>query len=379
MSSARGVVAVAATVVAVAGCSSAAGSGDTAPATTTVPAYPLDGTLRLDQIQVLASHNSYHGRPYEEVLAAIAPVDRAAALGLDYEHPPLPEQFDLGARAIELDVYDDPEGGAYADPGLAVKVGVDVPDDPAMHEPGFKVIHQASIDTHSTCLTFVACLELVRRWSDAHPGHVPIGVQVEMKDEDVDEAVFGRLEAEILSVFGRDRIVTPDDVRGSHATLGDAVATDGWPALGTLRGEVYFLLDNEGLRDVYRRGHPSLENRLLFTPSQPGEDDAAFAKLNDPVGDAQKIAAALAANMLVRTRADAGTVQARIDDTRPRTAALRGGAQIVSTDYERPDPTVGTDYVVAIPGGTPARCNPVTAPPECRPSDVEDPAHLAGG
>jgi hypothetical protein len=58
-------------------------------------------------------------------------------------------------------------------------------------------------------------------------------------------------------------------------------------------------------------------------------------------------------------------------------AALNGGAQLVSTDYEQPDPTIGNGYVVRIPGGTPARCNPVTGPPGCRPADVEDPSRLA--
>jgi hypothetical protein len=48
----------------------------------------------------------------------------------------------------------------------------------------------------------------------------------------------------------------------------------------------------------------------------------------------------------------------------------------VSTDYEQPDPKLGNGYVT-IPGGTPARCDPVTAPPDCTPSDVEDPARLA--
>ena len=69
--------------------------------------------------------------------------------------------------------------------------------------------------------------------------------------------------------------------------------------------------------------------------------------------------------MLVRTRADADTVQARSNDTTMRDAALAGGAQFVSTDYEVPDPRFGP-YVVRIPGGTPARCNPVTAPPTAR-------------
>jgi hypothetical protein len=154
------------------------------------------------------------------------------------------------------------------------------------------------------------------------------------------------------------------------------VRTNGWPTLGETRGKVLFTLDNGGFRDLYLTGHPSLAGRVMFTPSEPGADDAAFAKLNDPVGDKDAIAAALAANMIVRTRADADTLQARNNDTTDREAALASGAQFVSTDYEEPNPAF-SPYVVTIPDGTPARCNPVTAPADCRSTDVEDPKRLA--
>jgi hypothetical protein len=176
-------------------------------------------------------------------------------------------------------------------------------------------------------------------------------------------------------VFEEDEFVTPDDVRGTAATLGEAIATAGWPTLGEVRGQVLFALDNQGFRDAYRAGHPSLAGRVLFTPSRPGEEDAAFAKLNDPIADADLIEAALAANMLVRTRSDADTLQARANDTTMREAALNSGAQFVSTDYEEPNPAL-SEYAVRIPGGTPGRCNPVNAPPDCRPTDVEDPRRL---
>ena len=47
-----------------------------------------------------------------------------------------------------------------------------------------------------------------------------------------------------------------------------------------------------------------------------------------------------------------------------RDAAIASGAQFVSTDYPVPDPDFGTGYMVAIPDGMPARCNPISAPPE---------------
>jgi len=358
------------------GCSSGSSKKSATTPTTNASAYRLDDTLRMDQVQVLASHNSYHGRPYSQVLDALEKASPALGLTLDYNHAPLPQQFDLGVRQIELDVWDDPQGGKYAHPSFAEKNGVKIPDRPDMNAPGYKVIHQADVDTNSTCLTFVACLQLLKTWSDAHPGHVPMMVQIEMKDEKVTEAMFQRLEKEINSVIPRDNIVTPDDVRAGAPTLGQRVSRHGWPTLAQTRGKVYFALDNEGLRNGYLEGHPSLQGRLIFTPSQPGQDDAAFAKLNDPTGDAAKIKAALAAHMIVRTRADADTAQARRDDFTDANAALSQGAQIVSTDYEQPDPTLHNGYTVKIPGGTPARCDPVTAPPGCTPADVENPDHL---
>jgi Phosphoinositide phospholipase C, Ca2+-dependent len=381
-----GAVVVAMTLAAA--CSSSGKTAKTTP--TTAPAgatstptkatgYPLDGTLRLNQIQVLGSHNSYHGQPFPQVLSAIAKVGAAGAASLDYAHRPLAQQFPLGIRQLELDVWSDPDGGKYAHPTLLKTLDLPPPDQTIMNKPGFKVIHQADIDTNSTCLTFVLCLQAVKTWSDANPGHVPIMIDVEMKDAAaaVTPATFDALEAEIRSVLTPDDLITPDLVRANDSSLGHAVSTGGWPTLGEVRGRVMFMLDNENLAPIELQGHPSLRGRILFASSAPGDDDAAVTKLNDPIGDAAKIKAALAANMLIRTRADADTVQARANDTSMRDAALAGGAQFVSTDYEVPDARRGP-YVVKIPGGTPARCNPVTAPPDCKATDIENPALLSG-
>jgi hypothetical protein len=357
------------------------GSSADAPATTTTttlpsPEHPLDDTLRYDQVQLLASHNSYKAEPYAAVFDELRDDIPDTIAGLEYFHRPLTEQFDdLGVRAIELDVWADPEGGRYAAPAFPASVGVVIPDDPAMRAPGFKVMHQNEIDTHATCVTLVLCLTEVRQWSEAHPAHVAMMIQLEVKDAAADAAELDALDAEIRTVFDEEHMITPDDVHGDAATLGAAVAANGWPVLGEMRGKVLFTLDNGGLRDLYLAGHPSLQGRVLFTPSSPGAEDAAFAKLNDPIGDAAAIQAALAAHMLVRTRADADTIQSRANDVTNRDAALASGAHFVSTDYMEPN-TAFSPYMVEIPGGTPGRCNPVTAPPECTSTDVEDPARL---
>ena len=89
-------------------------------------------------------------------------------------------------RAIELDVWADPQGGKFLNPGLPIALGVQVPDDPAMHEPGFKVMHQADVDTRANCVSLKICLTQVRDWSEQHPGHVPMMVQLEVKDAAAD-------------------------------------------------------------------------------------------------------------------------------------------------------------------------------------------------
>src|SRR5580700_11980572 len=75
-----------------------------------------DGTLKLNQIQVIGTHNSYHAgiAPNESKLWQAKYAD--AYKGLDYQHQPLPQQFDSGVRQIELDVYADTKGGLYAHP-----------------------------------------------------------------------------------------------------------------------------------------------------------------------------------------------------------------------------------------------------------------------
>ena len=51
-------------------------------------------------------------------------------------------------------------------------------------------------------------------------------------------------------------------------------------------------------------------------------------------------------------------------------AALAVGATWLSTNF--PAKVEGRSYVATIPGGSPSRCNPVTAPKSCTAKDVED-------
>jgi hypothetical protein len=233
-----------------------------------------------------------------------------------------------------------------------------------------KVLHVPDVDYRTSALTLVDALKQVRTWSQAHRRHVPIMILLELKSEGsrllptkplpFDAQALASLESEILSVFARDEIITPDGVRDSFATLAEAVKKLGWPRLDTVRGKVMFALDNEDqVREIYLDGHSALQGRLMFTSVSESHPAAAWFKINDPVADFDRIRRLVGAGFLVRTRADADTRAARTNDTAQRDKALASGAQFVSTDYPVADPRF-TDYCVQFPGKVVARSNPVS-------------------
>ena len=338
--------------------------------------------VKLNQIQLIGTHNSYH--------AGLAPSEAKLMMeknpklykALEYRHRPLDQQLSGGVRQIELDIYADSEGGRYALPaGPDAVAAANLPADPQfdpqglMKLPGFKVMHVQDIDYRSTCQPLITCLEIVRSWSRSHPKHIPIFILLETKQDDLppkyharspekfSRATFDALDAEILSVFKRSELITPDQVRGRHATLEEAALSGAWPTLAAARGKVMFLMDQRPVGPVYLEGHSSLRGRVIFTNAEPGQADCAFTEENE--GSLEEIAALVRKGYLVRTRTDADTRQARSNDTARRDLALASGAQFLSTDYPDSEPAQWSGYSVGFKGGASARCNPVNAPPGC--------------
>ena len=336
----------------------------------------------MNEIQVLGTHNSYHIQPRDSILEALAMFDsQETADSLEYTALPLADQFEAGVRQLELDLFADPDGGLYYP-----RRGLQVVGERPFHgpdellEPGLKVLHVQDIDFETHCLTFIECLTTIKGWSDMRRSHLPITIMIEGKEEEIPDPLnlgftvpllFGpeevaAIDAEILEVFPRERLIAPDDVRGDASTLEEAVLAGGWPTLAEARGRVMFVFLNRGeARDHYIDGHSSLEGRIMFTNSDEGEPEAAWLNVNNALTDGERIEELVGKGYLVRTRADADTQQARDDDYTLQEAAWASGGQFVSTDYVVPNPDFGTDYQASVPGGYDARCNPISAPPSC--------------
>ena len=299
--------------------------------TAEVAPYPRDDALRINQLQAVGTQNSYHLRPPGQ---AVAPK-------WDYAHPPLDRQLDEGVRQLELDVHYAPDGR-------------------------FHVFNVPRGDENTTCARLRDCLGAVRDWSERHPFHHPVVVLIQPEDE---------LDAELRAVVPRDRMIIPDDVRAGRRTLTDAVHAGAWPTLSESRGRMLFVLADEGRhRAGYSRGGTSLAGRAMFVYGEDGGPLNAIRNVPDPVTGEAEIRRLVAAGYLVRTQADEDGLEARIGDTTRVQAALRSGAQLISTNYPRPAEL--TNYLVAIPAGVPSRCNPASAPRECTSLDIENPRFL---
>ncbi len=303
----------------------------------TADRYPHDADIRLDALQVRGTHNSYHVQP----LVIFDPSH-------GYTQAPLPVQLgDQGVRAFEIDIH--------------------------RHEDGFRVYHLLAVDAISTCYSLVDCLTAIRDWSDAHRDHAPIQVWIEVKDDVGGFPVgdLGPVDTLIRGVFGDDRLFTPDDLQASYSSPREALDSAGWPSLAALRGKVIFMLLESGpLRDNYTNGGTSLAGRVMFVTADANQFAApwaAVAKINDPADP--DVTAAHAARVLVASNTcGAGTPTTECEVS--RAAGLANGVQMLMDDFpaavsSRPD-------WLEIPGGTPARCNPVTATGACTAEAIEN-------
>lgn len=364
-------------------------SCDTDDIPTTPNCDPEINQLKINEIQIIASHNSYRLRTYQPiydfVLALINLIpEEYNPVAWDYTHLPLEEQFsDYGVRGIELDIFHDPMGGHFDNRQGLILVNEPTSSGlPEMLEPGLKVIHIPDVDYMTNYPTFKQALLALKNWSDANPSHFPIFVNIEPKQTTLKDflpnndfttafpftaTALDTIDMEIKEIFGEDleNVLSPDEFRGEFSTLKEAALAKNWWTLEESRGKVIFILD--GSSETYAENHPSLQGRVAFTYANNESDEAAFVMRNNSRAAEEEIKNLVEMGFIVRTRADSDTFEARDGDYTAWEAALRSGAHIISTDYYKPDGRADTtetwtDYHVKFENNAPAKINPISSP-----------------
>lgn len=317
---------------------------------------------KLTQLQYIGSHNSYKKALDNRLMAWLKMFDPDVAESLDYAHSPIETQLDLGLRLFEIDLFYDPEGDRYHKPlgqqWPFAESNRTMPFTNGDQDSAFRVMHVQDIDFQTHCPTLKDCLRIFSTFSEANPNHLPIILTLNLKSDIIDLPGFTKpkpfggeafltLATEFVEALGHTRIFTPAKLQGNLPTLSEAVETLGWPDVNQLRGKYILVFDEPEAKLVpYRALEQSAGAPLFFGTPNLGHPRAAFLVLNDPIQQRRKILEAVRRGYLVRTRADADTIEARRNSTNRREAAFSSGAQLISTDYYLADPRFDGDYAV---------------------------------
>lgn len=269
--------------------------------------------LPFNMVRMIATHNSYHRQPDPIRLFFMGLVKPDEPAKLKYTHQALPDQLDNGIRSFELDVR--------------VKSGK------------FLISHVPLVDDLGPHPDFGRTLREIKRWSEANPGHSPLVLLLELKEDwmflqpglkEFTGQDLTELDKVILDVFGRRTLFTPDDFRGDSGTMKTALTEKGWPRFGDLKNKVLMVLHtNDRIDPLYAAGDSSLSGKMMFTSSSADtlRDDAVFVIHNDP--QPEVIGPLLELGCIVRTRTDADLYYSE----EQRDQALLSHAQILSTDF----------------------------------------------
>lgn len=275
--------------------------------------FDLAGSdLRLNEIRLLATHNSYKRLGSAIAKAIIWLGNRAEANALKYHNNDLTEQLDDGVRSFELD--------------LRCRKG------------DFEVIHAPLMDNSSSCPRFDLALEEILLWSVHHPGHIPLIFLLELKGDwlfldpfthDFTPDELSRLDDLLRETFA-GMLFTPGDLVIPGETLNEAVRKRGWPQLRDLRGKVIFVLHPGRYTESYLELDPAFTRMAAFPAARDRDIENSYASFivhNEP--RVETIRDLVSENYIVRTRLDSNLI---IDEERFR-KGLASGAQILTTDY----------------------------------------------
>lgn len=332
-----------------------------------IPFAQDSDSLPLNKYRVLASHNSYKKKPDPSILKFLTHFKRHLSgdldpIQMDYGHESLTTQLDsFNIRGFEIDLYYDPRGGKYSKRrvNLFVRGLKQRSKDTLLQAPGFKVLHIADVDYESNYTTFRQVLDELYDWSENHKQHSPLFINLELKTATpgnysrflrflgfkkavpFTEKAMLALDEELKVALKNNpnKLFTPERLQANFQSVSERLDSIGWPTLSETSGTVFFILDGDPTQK-----YSTVKNRPMFVYGPPGGEQTAFVIKNDPIGNEAEIFE-LTQKYMVRTRSDAGTIEARSSDYNRFRSAWQSGAQIISTDYYRADPALSDFYI----------------------------------
>lgn len=290
-----------------------------------------DNDLHLNEIQVLATHNSYKRIPNKVINFPSYLVSQRTRNGY-YGYESLTKQLDVGIRGLELDIT------MYGDKPV--------------------LMHWPPSDWRTNGPDFALALQEIKLWSQRNPNHTPINIMLQIRDTHspynhkygkVSKQDLANIDKLFVDIFGDDGIITPADVKKDYDTMQDALEQNGWPLLKDCMGKVFFLalFDSSTNRDKYLdldRSYMSQKAFILYKRNEVCSYTAVILGDNATI-DTQQLVEFVNKNYIVRSRIDE---QKSYSEERWRTT-IDVGATILTTDH-MVGGTYAKDYVCRLDG-----------------------------
>jgi calcium-dependent phosphoinositide phospholipase C len=276
--------------------------------------FDLDDTsIHLNDIQMIASHNSYKkkGPAIGRFFVGLGDsFEEAKALKYGYKN--ITEQLELGIRSFELDIR--------------------------YRNEKFELTHVPLVDPSSQAIDFEMLLEEIYLFSSHQDKHMPIIFLIEIKNdwmvldpmlEDMDQDVFLAFD-DLIKDQVKDHLFTPSDMLLEGKSLKEVITDHGWPNITDLFNKVMFVLHPDSYNQIYYDNDQTLRTQSMFIGSyysENPEDYASFFVQNNV--DQTIIKSLVDQNYIVRTRID----EQLIFNASRYLDAIESGAQILTSDF----------------------------------------------
>lgn len=278
--------------------------------------------VKINEIAVVGTHNSYQligTLPKQGLMKVLQIISFGAVENKAvFEMDTFTEQLEQGVRNLEIDIETvDDEG-----------------------EVSFIVTHDPILDNVSSAHNFAKGLEEIAMWSDNNPGHLPVYLLIEPKDDVPSINNMKNFSLEYALEFDKvlrqvlgDRLLTPAQAMGEYESFEEMRKADGWLALKQAAGKIIVLLHPCGVTQEYIDTDISIKTQAMFPMLRFGDIDKAYASFildNDPVSATENNKKTVEENnLMVRTRADD---YPDFSDERYNSAD-NCGSHIITTDY----------------------------------------------